>query len=192
VALIEVESFPTSEDEQQAFISWQLRKNVPFDVGSAPVTRENVTGGGALRLFAALAPDGVVRPYEEALESFGLHAGLIAPSTVALLGLAPSSEGDVLVIKKGDTSITTSVLSGGRMRFYRMIAARSLYEAAYPTFVYYQDKLGGKGLGGMIVCGEDIDPAEAAELEQGIGGRAEKLLPAELEDIYKPALGALQ
>lgn len=192
VALVDVESFPSGAEEQLAFVRWKFRKNVPFDVASARVTWEKVEMNGAIRLLAALAPEPLIRQYEEIVESFGLHAGRVLPSTLGALGLLPDSGGDVLFLKKSDTAITTSVLSEGRMRFYRRLPIQPLYEAAYPTFVYYQDKLGGGGLERVVVCGSEVDPNELAELEQGLNSRTETLLPVEASDVYKPALGALQ
>ena len=192
VALIEVESFPSAEEEQRAFIRWKFRKNVPFDVGSARVTWARVGGNGVIGLLAALAPESIVRQYEEIVESFGLHAGKVVPSTLAALALLPDSGGDTLFIKKSDTAVTTSVLSDGRIRFYRKVPIGPLYEAAYPTFVYYQDKLGGAGLRDLVLCGGDLNADEQAELEQGLGERIETLFSADIEDVYKPALGALQ
>ena len=78
------------------------------------------------------------------------------------------------------------------MCFYRKVAIQPLYEAVFPTFVYYQDKLQGGGLSGVVLCGEDLDPDEKAELEQGLGVRADALLSPDVDDIYKPALGALR
>jgi hypothetical protein len=191
VALVDVESFPSGEDEQLAFVRWKFKKNVPFDVASARVTWERVQANGVVRLLSALAPQSVIRQYEEVVESFGIHAGRVVPSTLAALGLFPESAGDRLFIHKGDTAVTTTVLSGGQILFYRKVPALSLYEAAYPTFVYYQDKLSGAGLEGVVVCGE-VGPDEAAELEQGLGERVETLYSADIPDLFKPALGALQ
>lgn len=191
VALVDVESFPSGEDEQLAFVRWKFRKNVPFDVASARVTWDRIQANGVVRLLAALAPQAVIRQYEEVVESFGLHAGRVVPSTLAALGLFPETGGDWLFIHKGDTAVTTTILSGGQMLFYRKVPVLSLYEAAYPTFVYYQDKLSGAGLEGVVVCGE-ADADEAAELEQGLGERADALYSAEIPDLFKPSLGALQ
>jgi len=191
VALVDVDSFPSSEAEQLAFVRWKFRKSVPFDAGAARVTWEKTSANGLVRLLAALAPGPIVRQYEEVVESFGLHAGLVVPSTLAALGLFPDTPGDVMFIKRSETAITTSVVSNGQMRFYRKVPVQTLYEAAYPTFVYYQDKLGGSELGGMVLCGEGFSPEEEAELEQGLGRRAEVLSP-EVEDQFRPALGAVQ
>ena len=192
VALIDVESFPSAPAEQLAFIRWKFKKNVPFDVGSARVSWDRIDANGAIRLLTALAPESIIRQYEEVVESFGLHAGLVLPSTLAALGLFPASGGDLLFVKKGPDVITTSILTDGKIRFYRKVAVQGLYEAAYPTFMYYQDKLGGAALTGVVLSGEDIGPDERAELEQGLGMRAETLFSREIDDIFKPSLGALQ
>ena len=97
-----------------------------------------------------------------------------------------------MFIKKTNSAITTSVLIDGEIRFYRKVPGQSLYEAAFPTFMYYQDRLEGNQLDRVVLCGEDIGSAEEAELEQGVGSRVEPLSSIDIDDIYKPALGALQ
>ena len=66
-----------------------------------------------------------------------------------------------------------------------------IYDAVYPTVMYYQDKLGGTTLSSATVCGYDRDlHSEMEELEDRLGVPVRSMEPRKIEDIYKPALGA--
>jgi hypothetical protein len=66
-----------------------------------------------------------------------------------------------------------------------------LYDAVYPTMMYYQDKLGGTTLSSATVCGYDNDLfSEMEELEDRLKVPVRGMEPRNTEDIYKPALGA--
>ena len=58
--------------------------------------------------------------------------------------------------------------------------------------MYYQDKLGGKALEQLIVCGYDADiRSSIADLQDKLGLPAQRLEPKNVEDIFKPALGGV-
>jgi hypothetical protein len=58
--------------------------------------------------------------------------------------------------------------------------------------MYYQDKLGGKALGQLIVCVYDSDVrAPIEELQAKLDLRLDRLEPRAVEDIFKPALGGV-
>jgi hypothetical protein len=68
----------------------------------------------------------------------------------------------------------------------------SLYDAVYPTVLYYQDKLGGNALQHLYVCGYDGDlQMSLEEIQMKLGISAQRVEPKAAEDIYKPALGAI-
>jgi hypothetical protein len=66
-----------------------------------------------------------------------------------------------------------------------------IYEAVYPTFQYYQDKLNGRGFTRIVVCSDRIESGDMSELERKLGVHAFPVEPKSVEDIYKPALGAV-
>ena len=58
--------------------------------------------------------------------------------------------------------------------------------------LYYQDKLGGAGLKNLFVCGYDSDIRIALiELQAKLGLSPQRIEPAEVNDIFKPALGSV-
>jgi hypothetical protein len=90
-------------------------------------------------------------------------------------------------------SVTTTVFQDRSPRFYRRVDETSLYDAVYPSMLYYQDKLEGAALKGITVCGYDVDPAPAMEeLKARLGVAVKGAEPYKVEDIYKPALGAVE
>ena len=76
---------------------------------------------------------------------------------LAALNLLDAPAGDSLFLKVAPDCVTTTVFQDGRIRFYRRVTDVSLYDAAYPTVMYYQDKLGGSGLQHLFACGYNAD-----------------------------------
>ena len=181
-------------DEQQTFIRWKLKKTVPFDVDSAQVAyRVLGTHHGGIEMLVSLSPRSVIQEYENLFDSLDLHAGLVMPSTLAALNLLNVPEGDLMFLKIAPDCITTTVFQDRQMRFYRRVTdVVSLYDAVYPTVMYYQDKLGGHSFQHLFVCGYDSDiRLSVAEVQEKLGLFAQRLEPRSVEDIFKPALGAV-
>jgi type IV pilus assembly protein PilM len=201
IAFITVESLPGKTEDREALIRWKLKKSVPFDVDSAQVAYQ-VLGPHdgphekGIDLMVALSPRSVVQEYEELLERLDIHAGYVVPSVVASMNLiAPSSAGsrpeDILFVKIAPDSIATMVFQRGRPRFYRRVGDMALYDAVYPTLMYYQDKLSGTSLSAVTVCRYDAElGTEILELEDRLGVKVRGMEPKNIEDIFKPALGA--
>ncbi len=198
ITILDVDSLPGADRERRAFIRWKLKKNVPFDIDSAHIAYQTLRQNGHVRLLVALSRQVIADQYQELVESLGLHAGIISPATTAALNLLPDLPnlpdvgGDVLFVMKGPESVTTSILIAGTLRFYRKVALDSLYDAVYPTLMYYEDRLGGSGISTAIICGEGIAESEVEAMDTGIGIRTGRLHSSELADVYKPALGVLQ
>lgn len=192
IVLLNIDSLPAADVERRSIIRWKLKKNVPFDVETAQVAYQTLRENGSVDLLVALSRQVIVEQYQELVESMGLHAGVMSPSTTSALNLLHGDGNDVLFVKKSTTSVTTSILMEGGLRFYRKIPTGPLYEAAYPTLMYYQDRLGGTGLGEVVLCGEEIGESEQEKMAERIGVRVGRLHSSELGDVYKPALGALQ
>jgi type IV pilus assembly protein PilM len=199
VAFLTAENLAGKAGDREAFIRWKLKKTVPFDVDTAQIAYQ-VLGphkgaeGKGVDILVALSPRSIVQEYEELLERMNLHAGYVVPSTLAAMNLAVSGAGgagDVLFLKIAPDSITTTIFQDRRPRFFRRVGEMPLYDAVYPTVMYYQDKLGGRGFANVIVCGYDNElQGQMAELQERMGAPVTGLGPEQVEDIYKPALGA--
>lgn len=200
ISLIETESFPSTAPEQDSFIRWKLRKNVPFDVAEAKVDHMKLGESGVVHILAVLSPATVTDQYEGVVDGLGLRPGVVSPSTLSALNLLNIDRpaADVLFVKVSRVSVVTSILRNGMLRFYRKaVRPDSLEQAVYPTLMYYKDKLAMASNGGlpsgfseMILCSEIDEDLRAVTPKLGLAARP--LYSAGLEDIYKPALGALQ
>jgi type IV pilus assembly protein PilM len=199
IAFLTADSLTGTTQDRETFVRWKLKKSVPFDVDAAQIAYQVLgphADGKGIDIVVALSPRSIVQEYEELLERLDLHAGYVVPSTLAAMNLYPAAAGsakeDVLLVKFGPESITTTVFQNDRPRFYRRVGRIPVYDAVYPTMMYYQDKLGGTTLGSALVCGYDRDPhAEIAELQEKLGVPVKRLEPKTIDDIYKPALGAV-
>jgi Tfp pilus assembly PilM family ATPase len=192
VSVMNVDSFPDEQAAQRSFILWKLKKSVPFEVDTAQLAYRKLGQNGTIDLLVVLSPRSVTSQYEDLMESMGLHAGILSPSTTAAFNLMELGGGDTLFVKLGPSSITTSVFVEGRLKFYRKVARQPIYEAVYPTIMYYQDKLGGSHIRQLIVCGYDSDTPVADMDLSKLALPVRQLHSSDLEDMYKPALGALQ
>ena len=194
VAFVTAEHPSKDPEEQRTFIRWKLKKSVPFDVDSAQVAYRLVgphRGGAGVDFLVALAPRSVVQEYETLFETLDIHAGIVLPSTLAALNLFQPPAGDTLFVKVAPDCIATVVFQNRRVQFYRRVTDVSLYDAVYPTVLYYQDKLGGTSLDRMYVCGHNDMRSALAEVQEKLGLTPQRIEPQSVEDIFKPALGAI-
>jgi len=198
ISFITAESLPGSMEERTAFIRWKLKKTVPFDVDTAQIafnvmgTRTTGENKGT-DLLVALSPRTVIEEYERLVDTLGLESGFVIPSSLAALKILPTPKGDMLFLKIAPGCIATTVFQNGHPEFYRKVAEMPLFDAIYPTLMYYQDKLAGAGLAGLTVCGYDADiHLELGDLQNKLGIPVLRLGPANVEDIYKSVLGAVE
>jgi hypothetical protein len=196
ISLVNAEALPKTLQEQQTFLRWKLKKTVPFDVDTAQIAFRVIGArgerNGGYDIVVALSPRSIIQEYETLLEGLDIHAGFVTPSTLAAVNLMPAPKDDMLFVKLAPDCVTTSVFQHGRISFYRRVAELGLYESVYPTMLYYQDKLGGTTLHEIVVCGYDVDAKPViAELHEKTGIPVRQMEPRNLEDVYKPALGAV-
>jgi type IV pilus assembly protein PilM len=195
IAFVNAEKPSKKVEEQNTFIRWKLKKSVPFDVDSAQIAYRILSpqkDRAGVDILVALSPRSVVEEYEKLFDSLDIHAGMVLPSTLGLLNLLQPPAGDSLVLKVAPDCVTTTVFQNRRMQFYRRVTDMSLYDAAYPTAMYYQDKLGGAGFQHLFVCGYDSDlRPQLAELQDKLGLSPQRIEPMSVDDIHKPALGSV-
>jgi type IV pilus assembly protein PilM len=197
ISFITTETLPGSEEERTAFIRWKLKKTVPFEIDTAQVAY-NIMGtrftgdNKGTDLLVTLSPRSVIEEYELLMEELGYEAGFVIPSSLAALNLFAVPNGDVLFLKIAPGCIATTIFRNGQAEFYRKVAETPLFDAIYPTLMYYQDKLSGSGLTSVTVCGYDMDMAsELSELQDRLHLPVQKLGPKSVDDIFKPVLGAV-
>jgi len=198
IAFLTAETLPKTVTDQQTFLRWKLKKTVPFDVDSAQITFQVVgthANGGrksqSYDLLVTLSPRSIIEEYENLMDGLDIHAGFVVPSTLAALNLLPVTADDTLFVKVAPDCVTTTVFQNKQIRFYRRVADLGLYESVYPTLLYYQDKLGGSTLKQMVVCSDGISHLAINDLQERIGLTAVQFEPRNIDDVYKPALGAV-
>ena len=195
IAFVTAEKPSRNAGEQETFIRWKLKKSIPFDVDAAQVAYRILgphRSGTGVDILVALSPRSVVQEYESLFDALDIHAGLVLPSTLAALNLFTPPPGDALFVKVSPDCITTTVYQARRVQFYRRVTGVSLYDAVYPTLLYYQDKLGGQAFERLYWCGYDMDLLSSLrEIRDKLGLASQSLEPLAVEDIYKPALGAV-
>lgn len=196
IAFMTAENLPSALEERDAFLRWKLKKSMPFDVEKAQIAVKPLgphVGGDAqgVDLLVALSPREVVDEYVDLMRQMDLHAGLVMPSTLAALNLLESSPGDVLFVKIAPGCTTTTIIQNDRVEFTRRVAEMPIFDAVYPTFQYYQDKLGGRGFSRIVICSDNIESDVMTELEGKLGVQTYSLEPKSIEDVFKPALGAV-
>jgi type IV pilus assembly protein PilM len=194
IAFLNVEKLAKDSEEQQTFIRWKLKKAVPFDVETAQIAYQvlGTRRDGNSDLLVTLSPRSIVEEYESLFDSMNVHAGLVLPSTLAALNLFSATPADSLFLKIAPDCITTTIFQNGRIQFYRRVVDATAYDAVHPTIMYYHDKLGGKALDQVVVCGYDSDIGPAMwELQEKLGIVTKRLGPNAVDDIYKPALGGV-
>ena len=195
ITFLTADKLSKNTQEQRDFIRWKLKKTVPFDVDNAQVAFQVLgphSSGAGVDMLVALSPRSVMEEYENLFDAMDLHAGLVMPSTLAALNLFDPPVRDTLFLKVAPDCITTTVFQNQRIQFYRRVTDVSLYDAVYPTVMYYQDKLGGKAIEQLFVCGYDTDiRTQLDEVQEKLGVQARRLEPTSVDDIFKPALGAV-
>ena len=195
IAFLTAEKPSRNPEEQLTFIRWKLKKSIPFDVDTAQVAYRILgphRSGTAVDILVALSPRSMVQEYENLFESLEIHAGLVLPSTLAALNLLTAPAGDTLFVKVAPDCVTTTVFQNRRVQFYRRVTDVSLYDAVYPTVLYHQDKLGGQTFERLYVCGYDADlQGPMDDLQEKLGLAPQHIEPKSIDDIYKPALGAI-
>jgi hypothetical protein len=195
IAFLTAEHPSKNSQEQQTFIRWKLKKSVPFDVDTAQVAYRILgphRSGTGVDILVALSPRSVVQQYEGLFDSLDIQAGIVLPSTLAALNLLTTTTNDTLFVKVAPDCITTTVFQNRRIQFYRRVTDLSLYDAVFPTVLYYQDKLGGQAFERLVVCGYDANmQLSLDEIQEKLGLTPQRMEPKSVEDIYKPALGAV-
>ncbi|HKQ61281.1 MAG TPA: pilus assembly protein PilM, partial [Candidatus Polarisedimenticolaceae bacterium] len=220
VALLTLPERPGSRRQLEEVIRFKLRRAVPFRLEETSLSYQVLGGvGREIVLLVVLARRAIVEHYEQALAAIGARVGMIDITTPSLFNLcrarlaAAGGEGDVALLNCSQRYFSLLIARGGRLIFYRCKTyAATEGENGAPngqltreianSLSYYQDKLAGTGLRGVLVRSvAEPFPALAARLgELGLAG-IEPIVPApyvevgpalepELQQRVIPAVGA--
>jgi type IV pilus assembly protein PilM len=179
IAVLDFDSFPGDAKEQASLIRFRLKRSVPFDAESAALSYWPEPGGAGKKVdvLVAMAPLEVVARYEAPFRAAGMNPGLVIPSSLAAVELAP--DGGLSVLAKLTGRVLTVVArQTGAPKLVRCLElpAPDLDEVVAvlaPTFVYLEDNLGSKAEK-LYLCGfgAATDEAERRFAEE-LGAAAE-------------------
>ena len=195
VSLVRFDQLPASREDLDQLIRWQVKKSAPFPIEDASLTwtpgSQSIEGGH--EFVVALARQDVVREYESACESAGLHAGLIDLSTFSVVncylagGRVPTGDWLVVQVRSDYTSI--AIMRGGDVIFFRNRGegeGDALADLVHQTTMYYQDRLSGQGFTRVLVGGTG---RPGGDLEMARRGLEERLgVPVETIDPTRVAM----
>jgi hypothetical protein len=167
--------------EVRETLRFRLHKALPFDVRSARLAWD---GSGGEQTVVAVAPEGVLRGYEEALESLGYQPGIVVTASLALTEAiaADDATGDRLLVNWDEGYVSFVVLRGGRPLLVRTLPGEDSAEAvarhATSTLQFHRDRLAGQQFAEVVVRPAAL-PGDVAlgVLEQAIGLRPRLLEP---------------
>jgi type IV pilus assembly protein PilM len=146
VLLLDFESLPDKPEEAAAIIRFRVKKSLPFDVEHASLSYHLGSGGGMLKVVAALSPTGVVQEYEAAVRDSGYAPGVVMPSTLAALGLVDADR-PTMVVKVDPNTASVAIVDGNDLILLRTldrssatdISAQELANQIHPSMVFYED-----------------------------------------------------
>jgi type IV pilus assembly protein PilM len=195
VSLVRFDQLPASRDDLDQLIRWQVKKSAPFPIEEASLTWTPGSQAidGAHEFVVALARRDVIREYESACESAGLHAGLVDLSTFSVVncylagGRVPTGDWLVVQVRSDYTSI--AIMRGGDVIFFRNRGegeGDALADLVHQTTMYYQDRLSGQGFTRVLVGGTG---RPGGDLEMARRGLEERLgVPVETIDPTRVAM----
>jgi type IV pilus assembly protein PilM len=195
VSLVRFDQVPSSREDLDQLIRWQVKKSASFPIEEASITwtpgSQAIDGGH--EFVVALARQDVIREYESACESAGLHAGLVDLSTFCVVncflagGRVPTGDWLVVQVRSDYTSI--AIMRGGDVIFFRNKGegeGDALADLVHQTTMYYQDRLSGQGFTRVLVGGTG---RPGGDLEMARRGLEERLaVPVETIDATRVAM----
>lgn len=177
VSLVRFEKPPERAADLDQMVRWQVKKSVPFPLEQSQIswTRGSADPSGAIELVVAVARQDIVAEYEAACTAAGLQPGLVDLATFnianALLANDAAAKqtdaGDCLLVHVAPDSTSLAVLRGGDLVLFRNRPSDSdgnLADFVHQTAMYYEDRLGGRGLSRTFVAPRDLTPAAADEV----------------------------
>jgi type IV pilus assembly protein PilM len=175
VSLLKFDKLPERAADLDQLVRWQVKKAVPFPLEHAQIswTRGATDAAGAAEFVVSVARRDIVAEYEGVLTAAGLHPGLVDLATFNLINAVLAGDGqatpagDWLLVHVAPDSSTLAVMRGNDLILFRNRPADdegSLADFVHQTAMYYEDRLGGRGLTRVLVTPRDLTPAAADDV----------------------------
>jgi len=121
--LLTFETLPTVPEEREAVLRWKLAKTLPLKFSDLRLSFDVMKSGGGEKAFCVLAPESVVREYEQAFGRAGLRVRQVAIPTPHLLGLVPASgPADILIVNIEEDHLSLFAAGEGGPILFRVKA----------------------------------------------------------------------
>ena len=165
LALVPAEGLRGRRRDVEETIRFRLHKALPFDVRAARLAWAPSREEQAL---VAVAPEDVVRGYEEALESLGFQPGLVEAASLALLSAAETGPGDRVLVNWDEGYVSFVLTRAGQPLLLRTLPGDAGRDAvarhATSTMQFHRDRLGGGALAGVVLRSTAVPGDEAVAL----------------------------
>ncbi len=204
VSIVRFDSVPPRARDLDELVRWQVGKGAPFRIeeGQLSYVPGAAVGEGGREFVAVLVRRDVIEEYEGICARVGMHAGLVDIASFNVVnGVLASGQGidgaDWLLVHVTPEDTTLAIVRSGDLIFFRNrpAAEGSLEDLVHQTAMYYEDRLGGRGLARVIVAGgsdagdalrraveerlrvsvEAIDPRAAAALRDRVSAGTDVL-----------------
>jgi type IV pilus assembly protein PilM len=189
VSLVKFDKPPERAADLDQLVRWQVKKSVPFPLEQAQIswTRGLADASGATEFVVVVARRDIIDEYEGACRAAGLQPGLVDLATFNIANAvfaadaasgptdAPAVEAregasdadDWVLVHVAPDSSSLAMVRGGHLVLFRNRPSDgegNLADFVHQTAMYYEDRLGGRGLARAFVAPRDLSPAAAEEV----------------------------
>jgi hypothetical protein len=187
ISILQLPERPPSHRELQELVRAKMRRAVPFRLDDVAISYQLSPGeGSAVGVLVVLVPRALVERLESAFEAIGARAGLIDLATPNLLNLVRTQierlgaeGGDVALLNCAERYFSLVITRDEQVIFYRcktfaMAADGSpgpnggLSREVAHSFAYYREKLGGEGIGSVLLRSTSVPEDVVAEQLAGL------------------------
>jgi type IV pilus assembly protein PilM len=163
VAVLDFDSFPSTEEEQKSLVRFRMKKSTPFDIDSAAIGHHVQSGGrkDKIEVAGVAVALEIVARYEALFRAAGLHPGSITTSALSMLSLYPGNGASVLVKLSGRT-LAVMVIQNHVLKLIRTVRLESgedeeVLGVLRPTLAYVEDELKTRAEK-LVLCGFGRQP----------------------------------
>ncbi len=161
VSLVRLEHVPPKRQDLDKVVQWQVRKTAPFPVDQAQLSyTAGASASDGSDFVVCLARRDIVAEYEGVCLELGSHPGVVDLATFnianAVLAGSTPPQGDWLLVHVADDYASIAILRGAQLMFFRNRIANTegtFADLVHQTAMYYEDRLGGGGLGRVVLAG---------------------------------------
>lgn len=206
ITLLTLPERPASHRELEELVRARMRRAVPFRLEDVAISHQVIPGdGNEVSVLVVLVHRALVERLERAFESVGARPGLIDLATPNLLNLVRdrvdqlgAEGGDVALLNCAARYFSLVITRGGRVIFYRcktFVASPdgtpgpngALSREVGHSFSYYREKLGGEGIGTILLRSTSIPNDQIAAQLSGL--ECDRIVPVQLGESIELAEG---